>query len=630
MIKVFTNFELDGNRPVEMEVARESLSLRAHQSIHSLRTVVLGTALAGAGFALVTPVPHILAWAIPIMLMAVVNAKVCERVLQGLPEAGAGDLVRRQKQLWWMTAINQLLVGTTVWWVGASNDTGAATVATALQLIYIGGALVNASTHPPTFVAGAWINLGIAASYWASHSAVGIPLSFSLLGLGLLLTHFSAQIAVDFAASIDMRFENRNLVIKLEEEKRAAEEANAAKSRFLAAASHDLRQPLHALLVFSSLLGRNPKDPAALIGPIREAASALDKLFNGLLDISKLETGSVVAQLEPVNVTSLAQELAREYSATCVPGAVTISAHGDAAWALTDPFLFERILRNLVDNAVKFTQRGEIRLEVDQDGQGIVVRVRDTGTGIPAAMREHIFEEYFQLANPARDPARGTGLGLAIVRRLSRLLESPVQLESEPGKGSVFSLRLARAPVFLQVAKGDGLPLEMEPSVQGRTVWLVEDNHLVRAATTQALEAWGCNVRTWPGMPADDAIDAAPAPPDALIADYRLGDGLNGMDVVRRVRLRWPDVRVAVMTGDLAIASDHGLKNLTLMKKPVLPQALVRWLAGAPSTDAHAVPGGNINGFGAGLDTELAVDDAQVRLHGAVADAKLPGNQLVR
>ena len=621
MRQVFPKFELDGNHPLDVATARESLSLRAHQSIHSLRTVVLGTALAGAGFCLVTPLWRVAGWAVPIMGMAIVNARVCQGVLSCLATASPQELVRHQQLLWWMTAINQLLVGTTVWWIGVDNDLGAATVATTLQLIYIGGALINASTHPPTFVTGAWINLGIAASYWATHSVVGIPLSFSLLGLGMLLTRFSAQVSTDFIASLQMRFENRELLLQLAEEKGAAEEANAAKSRFLAAASHDLRQPLHALLVFSSLLGRNPANSAALVEPIREAASSLDKLFNGLLDISKLETGSVVAHLEAVNVAALAHEVAREYANARDNDKVRISASGDTAWALTDPFLFERILRNLVDNAVKFTVAGEIRIELTQEVDSIVVRVRDTGPGIPPAMRDRIFEEYFQLDNPARDPARGTGLGLAIVRRLAQLLKAPMQLESRVGEGSVFSVHLPNAPVLI-AGEGAGTIPDEEPSAQGMAVWLIEDNDLVRAATRQALEAWGCDVRAWPGLPPAEALDGHGPAPNALIVDYRLGDSLTGIDVVRHVRAVWPLLPVAIMTGDLAIETGtSGLARLSLMQKPVRPEALVRWLAGARSADAHPVAGGDIDCLGAALNSQLPVDDTQVGLHGPVADA---------
>ena len=239
-------------------------------------------------------------------------------------------------------------------------------------------------------------------------------------------------------------------------------------------------------------------------------------------------------------------------------------------------------------------------------------------------MRDRIFEEYFQLGNAARDPARGTGLGLAIVRRLSQLLQAQVDVESQLGQGSVFSIKLARAPAPGECASDQIIAIE--PTVQGRNVWHIEDNPLVRAATTQALEAWGCNVRSWPGLPPPEVLDARAARPDAVIADYRLGGDLNGLEVVQRVRAVWPFVPAAVMTGDLSVAFDSSSANVTLMRKPVAPDALVRWIATGISADPDTVARRHVNGFGAALDTEFAVYDAQVRLHGAVADAKLPGD----
>jgi len=594
-------FEPDANQPLDVAAARESLALRARQSIHSVRTVAIAAVLTAAGFSLVSPVWRLVAWALPVIVMAYVNARVCERVLEGVETASVAELGARQRTLLVMTLINQTLMGSTVWWVSWDN-VGAATVATTLQLIYLGGALINASTHPPTFLAGAWINLGMAALYWATHSAVGIPLAFALLGVGLVLTKFARQVAADFRDSLRMRFENRELLAQLAEEKKAAEEANAAKSRFLAAASHDLRQPLHALLVFSSLLGRNAKDPSALIGPIREAAAALDKLFNGLLDISKLETGSVVPQFQAVNVQVAAQELVREYSAACAERGIAIRVEGETAWALSDPFLLERILRNLIDNAVKYTAEGEIVVNIGQGPSVVEVAVRDTGVGIDPAMRDSIFEEYFQLDNPSRDPARGTGLGLAIVRRLSELLAVPVQVDSQPGRGSVFSLQLPKAPL-LALADGGVAPVDPSaPPVQGARVWLVEDNDLVRTATSQALQVWGCVVQAWPGMPqAHEWRDAAA--PDALIVDFRLSHGATGLDVIRALRQRWPSLPVAIMTGDPQIERSRfdDLERVTLMQKPVMPEVLVKWLAGARSADAHAVARGDVDGLGAAL-----------------------------
>ena len=629
-MRVLAGFEPDANLPLDIATVRESLALRARQSVHSFRAVLIAAVLACIGFSVVAPPWRLLAWALPIVAMAWINARVCTFVLQRVQSASPRELGADVRRLLAMTLANQALLGSTVWWVGGGSD-AAATLATTLQLIYLGGALINASTHPPTFIAGAWVNLGMAASYWATDSSVGIPLAFGLLGLGLLVSKFSVQIAADFRESLRMRFENLELLQQLEHEKQLAEQANAAKSRFLAAASHDLRQPLHALLVFSSLLGRSTTDPAALIGPIRDAASALDKLFSGLLDISKLETGAIEPQFQAVDAAAVAHDLAREYAQTCAARGLVLEVDAEQAWALTDPFLLERILRNLLDNAVKYTQSGEVRLEVRARPSAVEMRVSDTGIGIQPEMRERIFEEYFQLDNPARDPERGTGLGLAIVRKLAALLGLHVQVQSEPGAGSSFSFELPKAPI-LTTAGGTVAAVHGEvPLLGGKRVWLVEDNKLVRGATRQALQAWGCTVEDFEGMPALGPRAATPVQPDALVVDYRLGNGVTGLHVIRAVRAMWPGVPVAVVTGDPALERGEfeALGRVTLMQKPVLPEVLVKWLARETLADADAVARGDVNRFGAALDTQLAEDDREVGLDGSVADAELARDQLV-
>jgi CheY-like chemotaxis protein len=377
-----------------------------------------------------------------------------------------------------------------------------------------------------------------------------------------------------------MRFENGELLERLAREKKIAEEANAAKSRFLAAASHDLRQPLHALLVFSSLLVRNQSEASPLVAHIRDAAASLDKLFSGLLDISKLETGSVVPQFQAINVLAVAEELVREYSADCAAKRISIGTHGEAAWVLSDPFLLERVLRNLIDNAVKYTEQGEVTVEIEKGPSIVEIRVRDTGIGIAPAMSKQIFEEYFQLDNSSRDPSRGAGLGLAIVRRLAELLKASIDVESAVGKGSTFRLRLPKAPIFSSSSGGISAVEHELSLVDGVRVWLVEDHDLVRNATRQALEAWGCDVQTWSAPPAPGDVHAQTLRPDALVTDYRLANGRTGLDVIRQLRGHWPDLPVAVITGDPSIER-KGLEDLghvTVMQKPVLPDVLAKWL----------------------------------------------------
>lgn len=577
-------------------MARESLRLRAQQSVKARSMVVVAAIVAAICFGFTTPAWRVLAWMLPVLLMAQINAVLSARALASLDGADADALTAQQTHHWWITVANQALMGVTVWWIGYGSAGGVATFATALQLIYLGGALVNASTHPPTFIAGAWINLAFAALFWLTQGGTnGLPLALALFGVGLVIAASSRQTAQAFRDSLQIRFENADLLRQLGEEKQVAEEANAAKSRFLAAASHDLRQPLHALLVFSSLLHRHETPQTSqLITHIRDAAGSLDKLFSGLLDLSKLETGSIVPQMQALNIAAMVRDLVHEFQPRCSAKGVSISVEGDAdAWVLSDAFLLERILRNLVDNAVKYTNDGGVVVSVLAQQSVVALQVRDTGIGIAHEAQARVFEEYFQVGNRSRDPGQGSGLGLAIVRRLANLLGLDMGMHSNPGQGTTFTLALPQAPIFENTGVG-ALSAPPQPVLTTVVdVWLVEDHALVRVATTQALESWGCRVTQWQGMPPDAAIDAAAAaPPHALIADYRLSGDATGLDVAQRLRSRWPELPVAIITGDPSINLHEveRLGNIAMWQKPVLPSLLIKWLAAISGSAAAQIP----------------------------------------
>lgn len=579
------SFPVDADQPLVVEMARESLRVRARQSVQSRTTVMVAAVIAMAAFGAIVPAWRLVAWALPVVLLAQLNAVISARVLRELDQASAAQLAREQTVLWWMTVGNQTAMGLTVWWIGYANTGAAATIATTLQLIYVGGALVNASTHPPTFIAGAWINLLLAASYWLTQTHLGWPLAFALAMMGLIVSRSCRQSAAAFEESLRMRFENADLVKRLAHEKSVAEEANAAKSRFLAAASHDLRQPLHALLVFSTLLHKNQTPQTAeLVAHIRSAASSLDKLFAGLLDLSKLETGGVVPQLQAVHVNGIAQELCAEYEEACRHKGISIACSGASQWVLSDPFLLERVLRNLIDNAVKYTRSGGVVVDIAQGPSQAIVEVRDTGAGIAPELQPRIFEEYFQIGNRARDLGKGSGLGLAIVKRLCALLDARLDLTSQPGVGTCFRLELQSAPI-LDAAGGAAAPTEDDPMaqsapLQGLSIWLVEDNELVQLATRRALEDLGCTVHAWSALPTDTG--SAPAP-DALVADYRLDGDSTGLQVARALRQTWPNLPVAIVTGDPAIdrAALEEMGNTVVLQKPVIPAVLGSWLHAA-------------------------------------------------
>ena len=232
-----------------------------------------------------------------------------------------------------------------------------------------------------------------------------------------------------------------------ERERKIAEEANRAKSSFLAAASHDLRQPVHALGMFVGALRGVPMAPEGrrIIQQIEASTSAMDSLFSALLDISKLDAGVVVVERRAFPIGPVLERLAHDHREEAKANGVSLIWKRCGAIVWTDPVLIERVLRNLVSNAVRYTHRGRIVIGARRRGAAVAVQVIDTGRGIPLDEQKRVFQEYYQLGNPHRDSTKGLGLGLAIVRRLTSLLDCGLTLRSEPGRGSCFEVTIPLA-----------------------------------------------------------------------------------------------------------------------------------------------------------------------------------------
>jgi len=261
--------------------------------------------------------------------------------------------------------------------------------------------------------------------------------------------------------ALSLRFENAALVDGLREQKHAAEQSSAAKSRFLAAASHDLRQPVQALAFFVGAL-RGHKLPArstAIVDHIDASLASMHGLFSSILDMSRLDAGLVKARLEPVPLAPLLARLCRELEGEAAAKGVKLAFAPTGLAVISDASLLERILRNLVGNAVRYTRSGGVLVGARRAGADAVrLEVWDTGPGIAEAEREAIFEEFYQLANANRDRAEGLGLGLAIVRRLAGLLDHGLSVDSRLGRGAVFRLTAPRADAPAPRAKGRARP----------------------------------------------------------------------------------------------------------------------------------------------------------------------------
>lgn len=588
-------------RPVDLaaeldrSVALESVRLRASQTVHSGPIVILVVSVVGALFAGLGAGWYAIGWACLVDMAAGINWFMCTSIRKISPMAPRAEVVRQQNRLLWLTVANTTAVGSGIWWIGLHDVTQQSLYAiTMLQTLYSIGAFVNASTHPRTFITGTWINLGSMIVYWILQQSPGFIVAASLSGLALLVTRFCFQIHDEFRQSVKIRFENADLLEQVREQVRvadaaraAAEEANLAKSRFLAAASHDLRQPLHSLMLFTSLLDNgSPSDRDEFMRHIHAAAGSLDKLFSSLLDLSKLDSGAVTSNVAAVDLAPIIEAIGEEYAVVAQEKRLVLAICCEDVVAATDAFLIERVLRNLVDNAVKYTEDGSVTVHARRRDDKIVVEVTDTGIGIPANELTSIFDEFHRVRRSGGSTASGSGLGLAIVARLCELLGHAISVESSVDHGSRFTLTLAAAPRESSPSTGaDAVDGDMERAMRlapFTPVIVVDDDPAICRAMSALVESLDGKVFTFSSCTAlCEALDAELVPnPAALITDFRLPGERNGKDVVDQMRLRFPGLPAAIISGDIN-ASPTGIdqmERVAVFRKPVGDREISLWL----------------------------------------------------
>ena len=322
---------------------------------------------------------------------------------------------------------------------------------------------------------------------------------------------------------------------QVEAARATAEQANVAKSRFFAAASHDLRQPLHSLGLFASALRDVVGNPEGrdLVRRIGDSIGALNRLFDELLDISRLEAGTVEVRRRDIALQPLFDRLTDELGADALEKGLRLRFHPTTLAVNTDPTLLERVLANLVSNAIRYTRDGGVLIGARRRGQSVELQVWDSGIGIPLEQHPKIFEEFYQVANPARDPRQGLGLGLAIVRRLTALLGMPLDFRSVMGRGTCFMVRLPRAagPITSEPPEE---PPESDRHFDGRRALVIDDDVAICEATVHLLDRWGFESRAAAHFAqACEQIDAGFAP-DVILADLRLAEDNDGIRTVEQ------------------------------------------------------------------------------------------------
>ena len=390
---------------------------------------------------------------------------------------------------------------------------------------------------------------------------------------------------------------------ELADAKEEAEMANAAKTRFLSAASHDLRQPLHAMrLLLEALEDEEEADRrAAMIEQIAGALTSMNHMLNALLDIGQLESGAVSPKISDFRVQQILDPLVATLAPAAEAKGLQIRCQPCSVVIRSDLALLSRILDNFLSNALRYTEVGRIVIGCRRLPESLRIEVWDTGPGVPEDKLDAIFEDYHQLGNPGRDRSKGLGLGLAIVDRLARLLGHRVSLRSRLGKGSVFAVEVPRGQGDGQV---DAAVEIASPEIGGEPafVMVIEDDPLVANAARELLERWGIEVlMVNDGASAVDCILDLHEVPDVVIADYRLPDDETGVTVIERLRAKVGRALPAiVITGDISprIQDEAGELGAHLLRKPVEPaklRALLRACVRAPAPaddDGGARPSG--------------------------------------
>jgi signal transduction histidine kinase/CheY-like chemotaxis protein len=432
-----------------------------------------------------------------------------------------------------------------------------------------------------------WIVVGFALGSIVLAVILGYTISGSLIGpVTEIEAHLSQIAAGDFSRRV--RVDNRDelgalaadvnrMSAELGRLYQQLEEANLAKSRFLAAASHDLRQPLHALNLFIAQL-RTEKDQVEkgrVIARIDAAVASMNELFNALLDISRLDAGVLVPSISEFPVDQLLKRVEMTFTAAAREKDLRLRVVSNSAWIRSDFILLERILLNLVSNAVRYTQVGGIVVGCRRRAGILQIEVWDSGIGIPEDQQRNIFGEFRRLPAAKQDRGGGLGLGLAIVERLCRLLDCPIELSSKLGRGSRF---VVSVPLTTPVMLAEHSSQAAVDQALGKLVVVIDDDALVLDGMRGVLKNWGCSVVTASSEEAAlAALSEGETPPDIIISDYRLSDGKTGFAVIERIRRAFgTPIPAFLISGDTAPERlrEASASGYYLLHKPVLPITL--------------------------------------------------------
>lgn len=491
-------------------------------------------------------------------------------------------------------ALYSLLAGMTVS-IGAclvfsENSIGWAYLLVALMVMPGFGSAVTSTSFLPVhicWVIGAIFPLGLYLSSQMEETffAIGMLMIFTALPMMLLLGVGYARM---YHRNIALQLKNIDLVQALQVKVDNAMQSNVDKSRFLAAVSHDLRQPLHALDLFHASLKHRLEDQEQqnLLEMASHSSHVLGGMLGELMDIARIDAGKITPDIRGVPLIPLLRECADEMRPLAKEKGLALRLRlPRQACVNTDPVLLKHILRNLLSNAICYTQKGGVLLGTRMRNDWMHIEVRDTGTGIDRQQLPHIFDEFYQINNSERDRNKGLGLGLSIVQHMAKLLGHRIKVRSTPGKGSCFSIA---APICLMTDQCDQEEF-YEPEIDdgdlvGMFVLVIDDDFAILQGMRALLLSWGCEVLVVESE--EELMRELSAhhyqPPDLVISDYRLRSEHTGLEVIKTLRKHFDSqLPAAIISGDMhpAIQAEVTLEACQWLEKPVSEKNLRRLLA---------------------------------------------------
>jgi len=573
---------------IQLETDSDAQALDARITFHTLSELL---------HRMITPFYFLQAVPLPLVVIAIMWSQIDHRLL-----VGWGLLVMLSIYLRYRLAASffkqQVAISEAEQWGRRFTRVSlfsASLWALAALLFFVPGS-VGHQVFICVFVVSISIGAIIAGIYWLpSFYVFAIPvisaltfrllientLAYDLLGLFLLwmflnVAGMARALHKTVRSEMKLRHESALLNETLKEKTREAQQATKAKSRFLAAASHDLRQPLHSLSLFVDVLkdAKTDQERDVLFPRIDGSLDALRKLFDALLDISRLDAQVVQPEYSHFNLAELLNKLVEEFRPAAIKKGLQLRLRAAPLVVVSDCLLLERVLRNLVSNAIRYTSSGGVLLSCRQRGDQVLLQVWDTGMGIPQDSLEEVFVEFHQLHNSHRDRAEGLGLGLALVKRQCRLLNHPLALASEQDKGSVFSIRIVRGSEHL-LASEHSAPRPHSWDLSGRRVLVIDDERDILLAMSALLSKWGCQVVTAHSLAdAVSKLTEQDVVPEMVLSDLRLRNGETGIAAIDSLRDQFgADIAGVLISGDTDPQRIHvaSQSNYELLQKPVKP-----------------------------------------------------------